>query len=278
MTDELAAPQEGVEEVVQSEETEQVETASEETESTEGTTPEAPAEVEETPEEKERKSRSERRREAKERAEQQLRESEAKRRAVEERLRSIKEAGAKLPAPKEGDYASYEEYQAALSAHHAVRMLDGREAQRLEAEAAAHFAQAQQVRQRQAQEDAANWQTQMAEAKAKYPDFEAVALNDAVPIGQALADMIKGSDVAADVAYYIGKNPDHAARLSSMSPVDMARAFGRLEATISAPKPKTTSAAPDPISPVKGAASATRDPSKMSINEYRAAREKGWHP
>lgn len=279
MTDALEAPQEGAEEVVQSEETEQVDAASEGTESTEGTLPEAPAEANKAEEEeRERKSRSERRREAKERAAQELRESEAKRREAEERLRSIKEAGAKIPAPKESDFNSFEEYQAALSAHHAVRMLDGREAQKLEAEAAAHYAQAEQVRQRQAQEDALNWQAQMAEAKAKYPDFEAVALNDALPISNDLAGFIRGSDVAADVAYYIGKNPEQAARLSGMSPVEMARAFGRLEATVSAPKAKTTSSAPDPIIPVKGAGSSTRDPAKMSIEEYRALRQKGWTP
>ena len=270
MNDDLEAPQEGAEEVVQSEEIEQVSEASEGTESTEGTTEKAPAEEsQETEDEKERKSRSERRREARERAQQELRESEAKRQEAERRVQAIREASKNLPAPKQDDFATYEDFQAALSAHHAVKMLDSREAQKLEAEAKAQFEQVKILRQRQAQEDAENWQSQMAEAASRYADFTKVALQDAYVTDQ-MATFISRSDVGADIAYHLGKNRDLGVRISQMSPMEMAMAFGRLEATVSAPQSQRTTNAPPPINPVRGKGTASKDPGDMNPSEYKA--------
>jgi hypothetical protein len=57
--------------------------------------------------------------------------------------------------------------------------------------------------------------------------------------------------------------------------VEQARAIGRIEASLQAPKPRTETNAPDPISPVKGKVSATRDPNRMSYKDYVAYREAG---
>lgn len=279
MSDDLEAPQEGVEEVVQSEEPEKASEAPEGVESTEGKPDEAPAEdSQEAKDEKERVSRSERRRQAKERAERELRESEAARQEVERKLKALQEAGQKVVPPKQDDFDSFEEYQAHLSAYHSMRMLDQREAQRLEAEAKASFERTKQLREQQAQEDAKSWQAQVAEAREKFSDFDAVALREDLPVTPDLAGMIRGSDAAADIAYHLGKNPEVAASLSQMGQIEMARAIGRLEAALSAPKPKTISNAPEPISPARGGGNAVRDPAKMTMAEYRAQREKGWHP
>lgn len=283
MSDDLEAPQEGVEEVVQSEEVEQTSEAPEGVDSTEGTPDEAPAEVkdEETPEakeEKERLSRSERRRQAKERSERELREAENARQEAERKLKAAQEAASKLQPPKQDDFDSFDEYQAQLSAYHSMRMLDSREAQRLEAEAAASFERAKRLREQQQQEDAEAWRTQVAEARGRYADFDQVAMREDLPISPELGRVIQGSDVAADIAYHLGKNPEVAKSLSQMGQIEQARAIGRLEAALSAPKPKTISNAPEPINPAKGGGSAVRDPSRMSLDEYRAQREKGWHP
>lgn len=280
MTDELAAPQEGVEEVVQTE-AEQV-AAPEAAESTEGLPAEATAEEDAKTnaeaEEAEKKSRSQRRREAKERQEAELRRVQAEAEEAHARITQLKQAGASLPVPKQDDFPDFEQYQAALTAHSMLIAQDSREAQRLEAEAKAKAAQAQQIRQQQLQEDEQNWASQVAESKAKYPDFEQVALGQHVQINAELAQFIKGSDVAADIAYHIGKNPELGHQLSQMAihdHVTLARAIGRLEATVSAPKPKTVSTAPAPISPVKGGAPAGTAPENMSVDQYRKWRQAG---
>lgn len=275
MNDELEAPQGGAEEVVQYEEVGQISEASEETESTEGKPVEAPAEeTQESEDEKERKSRGERRREAREKAQRELRESEAKREEAERRVQSIREASKNLPTPKQDDFATYEDFQAALSAHHAVKMLDSREAQKLEAEARAQFELTKTLRQRQAQEDAESWQSQVAEAAKRYTDFDKVALRDAY-VTEDMAKFISRSDVGADIAYHLGKNRELGVRISQMSPMEMAMTFGRLEATVSAPQAPKSSNAPPPINPVRGKGTATKDPGDMSASEYRAWVEGG---
>jgi hypothetical protein len=276
MTDDnLEAAPEAVEEVVQSE-AEQVE-APEAAESTEGEPQEVTAEdetegdkPEADAEEKAKLTRSERRREAKERMQQELQESESARQKAERELERHRETAKALPKPKADDYADYEEYTAALSAYHSVQALDSREAQRLEAEAAGRYKQAQEIKKQQAAEDARNWVDQVADAKTRYADFEAVALSDSVRISQLMAEQIMQSDVAADLTYHIGKNPQIGTAMAEMEPIQLARALGRLEAQISAPKPKTVSTAPDPITPVRGKSSASKDPGDMTPKEYRA--------
>ena len=100
--------------------------------------PEGETPPEETPEEAEKKSRNQRRKEATERNEAALRESEQARHRAERLLEYQKAAAAKLPEPKQSDYPSYEQFQAALSAYHVVKMTDSREIARIEADARAH--------------------------------------------------------------------------------------------------------------------------------------------
>lgn len=278
MNDDLEAPLEGVEEVVPTE-AEQVE-APEAAESTEGQTQEATAngdEAEVPAEEPADKgpSRAERRRQAKERTEQALRDAEAKAAQAEADAKAIRDAAKAVQVPKQEDFATFEEWQAELSAHRTLGTLDDREARKREAEAKTHFETVQTIRQQQDAEDAQNWADQVVEGKAKYQDFEAVAMSDSVPITQDMARMLVQSDVAADVAYHLGKNPDVAAKISQLDPVNMARAMGRLEAQLSAPKPKTTSTAPDPITPVKGASFAHKSPGEMTPQEFAKWEEAG---
>lgn len=283
MTDEQNLAPEASDEVVQPADTAAPEVA----ESTQGQDNSQPADAD-TPEvaqakadaeAEEQKSKSAERRERRKAKEAELRESEAAaRRAADEaqaKLESLKEATAALPKPKQADYQDFDEYQAALSAYQTAHIIDSREAQRLEAEAKSHYAQVEQVKALKKQEDAQNWAAQAAEARTRYPDFDTVAFSENVKITEAMADQIIQSDVAADVSYYLGKNPQIAADISTLDPVNMARAIGRLEATVTAPKPKTATDAPTPITPIKGKATAAKDPSKMTMDEYRAARAAG---
>ena len=91
----------------------------------------------------------------------------------------------------------------------------------------------------------------------KYEDFEEVVRDEQVKITPAMRDAIfelDDLDMQTEVAYYLGKNPKEALRISRLSPIRQVSAIGKLEATLSAkPAPvKRPSAAPAPITPVGG--------------------------
>jgi hypothetical protein len=77
----------------------------------------------------------------------------------------------------------------------------------------------------------AKWTKNLIEANQKYPDFQKVVVDgaenwDCPPV---IALGIKDSDVGADVAYDLAKNPGEAKRIAKLSPLEQAREFGRLE-------------------------------------------------
>ena len=100
-------------------------------------------------------------------------------------------------------------------------------------------------------------------AQERYPDYHAVVGNPALAINDGMVEFIAESDVGADVAYWLGKNPIKSAQIAQMSPMKAARELSRIEAEI-ASKPKANpSKAPEPISPVgtRGKSSASALPS-----------------
>lgn len=90
-------------------------------------------------------------------------------------------------------------------------------------------------------------------------DYQTVTRNQALPLNQTMVETLQTAEKGPEVLYYLGKNPDVAASLASMSPLDAARELGRIEATkLVKPEPilKTT---PAPVPKIKGAdSSATR--------------------
>jgi hypothetical protein len=204
-------------------------------------------------------------------------EMEAQAKFYAEQLRKVEEAKAQQPkqeepqkssdaAPKVDDYDSYEAYIEALTeykteqrfAQQAERM--SQEQQRQKAEAAQRQ-QAQTVQQR------------ITEGRAKYDDFDEIALSGSVPITQEMATAIGESELGADIAYYLGNHPDEAVKIATMSPTAQFRALGRLETKLEA-QPVNKSHAPPPIKPVSKGAKAIKDPSNMSIDEWMAWRMK----
>lgn len=122
---------------------------------------------------------------------------------------------------------------------------------------------AQREREEQRERSAEAFLEQSEKAQERYPDFQVVVGNPSLAINENMVEFIADSDVGADLAYYLGKNPMKAAAIAQMSPVKAARELSRLEAEI-ASKPKATpSKAPEPITPVgtRGKASATALPS-----------------
>lgn len=114
----------------------------------------------------------------------------------------------------------------------------------------------------------------------KYEDFEEVVTGD-VKITPVMRDAIfelDDQEVQTEVAYYLGKNPKEALRISKLSPMRQIAEVGKLEAKLtSQPAPtKRPSSAPAPITPVKGAETkSTKLTIKDSIAEHIKKRRAG---
>lgn len=241
---------------------------------TDGEQPEAESE-----EEKRRKESAKERRDRDRAYKQRLRDEadSARKRAdeAERRREAIIQAGQQGQAPSRDQFSDPAEYAAAQAiwkwqqsaAQHAAGEAS------TAAERERHQAEQYELAERQVAQQ--QWAEQLVEARMKYADFDAVALAPDVPITEGIADIIRGSDAAADLAYYLGKNRAEAMRIAQMTPMSAARELGRIEASLAAPKPRTESKAPPPITPGKASGSGAKSPDKMSAEEYRAWRESG---
>jgi hypothetical protein len=102
---------------------------------------------------------------------------------------------------------------------------------------------------------------------ASHPDFGQVAF-----VPQGLEDVFLDAENGAELAYYLGTNPQEAHRLISLPPAKAAFELARLDAKMTK-QPKPTSA-PPPIRPVGGKEPAAFDPATCTADEYRAWRRK----
>lgn len=249
---------------------------------TEGQTEEGQAAEAEAPEgekAEEQKSEAAKRRERdkalKERLRQDAEDNRRKAEEAEARRRRIIEAGQQSKPPEEKEFPDYTEFVAAKAVWAASQQQDSRAAREAQEQAEAARKAAEQAEGYERQLMARQFQAQVEEAKARYADFEAVAFNSTVPVTDAMVEIIQSSDMGADIAYHLGKNPALAAKIATMKPIEAAREMGRLEAALSSPKARTATQAPEPINPVRGKAAGTKDPSKMSFEEFAAWREAG---
>ena len=109
---------------------------------------------------------------------------------------------------------------------------------------------AQRERAEQQERAAESFLEKAEKAQERYPDYQAVVGNPSLAINEGMVEFIAESDLGADVAYFLGKNPMKAAQIAQMSPIKAARELSRIESEI-ASKPKANpSKAPEPISPV----------------------------
>lgn len=114
----------------------------------------------------------------------------------------------------------------------------------------------------------------VAEARKKYADFDAIALDPTIPIKQgSVADQfIVSSKHGADVAYHLGQNREELAEILKMNPIDQARALFEIEQTFkpkpAAPKPpaRTITQAPPPPHQVTGKGP-TPDPVERAVKD-----------
>ena len=105
------------------------------------------------------------------------------------------------------------------------------------------------------------------------PDYFTVS-RGAFRFTAEMKQVAMGSDNGPALIYHLAENPDLSSRLAEMSPWNMAREMGRLEATALSPKPKSLSKAPAPAPTLKAAAAATSiksdspDSDKLSTEEW----------
>lgn len=156
-------------------------------------------------------------------------------------------------------FESPEAYAEVLAERKAQELLAAREQQQKQAEALEAYHDREEA------------------ARDKYADFEQVVYNPKLPITNVMAETIQASDVGPDLAYYLGSNPQEAARISRLSPFLQAKELGKIEAKLlDNPPVKKTSSAPAPISPVTAKAAGnpsydTTDPrsvKSMSTSEW----------
>lgn len=270
MTDETElAPSEASDDVVQADEAEQAEAIDES-----GQDDSQPSEGEDPEDKSPSKVRRERRKAEMERIRAENAELQEKYNRAQERLRRIDEAANSSQPPKESDFPTYEEYQAALVARASLKTMDERQRKEAEEEANSYKSGIDQTEQARRAEIAQNWADQVADAKVRYADFSTV-FSDDVPVTAEAAELIASADNGADIAYYLGSNRKEAARIAKLPPLEQALAIGAIGARVSLPRSKTTSSAPAPITPVRGKATGVKSPDTMSMAEYIAARNAG---
>lgn len=170
-------------------------------------------------------------------------------------------------APKLEQFDNLDDYVAAKAEWVADQKLEKAFAER---EQAARL-QAEQGRRGQVEQ---TWNSRVSQVRVEMPDFDEVIESSGVSISQPMAEAIMESDVGPKVAYYLARNPDLAEEIAEMSPAQIHRAIGRIEAKLETePLVKKQSSAPKPASPVGSRASNDNGLSdKLSVDDWLRAR------
>jgi hypothetical protein len=108
------------------------------------------------------------------------------------------------------------------------------------------------------------------EAISKYDDWAEVATTFAMP--QMMEEAVLESPLVADVAYFLGQNPNEVDRIARLSPAAQVREIAKIETKLSAPVTPTN--APPPIKPSGTKASVRTDTFNLPWDEFVAKRRK----
>ena len=156
--------------------------------------------------------------------------------------------------PREEDFnGDYFAWQRALTAHEAGKAArEAIEKQfRNKEDSERSTKQAEIVRER-----AVAHAERVEDAREVIADFDKVMeAMKGVNVRQDVIDEIMQSDSSAVLTYHLAKHPDKLFAMNAMTPKELAREMGRLEATVQLPSPKKQTTAPTPFSAVKGGAS-----------------------
>lgn len=176
--------------------------------------------------------------------------------------------------PDRFDFDSDQEYQQAVSKYQQDHVKWFNSA--IETREKAALAKQQQTQRQAVFNERQQSLAQKVEAgRQKYVDFDSVVFNQSVPFSDAMTEAIIDAGNSADIAYHLGSNPQEAARIASLSPMQQIMEVAKLDVTIQGKQKKQTKA-PPPSEPVQGGDTmVSRDPDKMSIEEWRKWRKSG---
>lgn len=185
-----------------------------------------------------------------------------------QRLASLEAEVARLKGIKTPDYSQITDPTEELAERtaHKVRVAQAQDAeQRL-------LSERQTAANEQQQKMMAAWSEAVEDAKSRIPDFEQVAFSKDVDIHARMMPFLAESEKGADVAYWLGKNPKEATRIAELfdrgSPQALVE-FGRIEARLSAPTPKTLSTAPKPAPTLSGGVNPLQfDATQASVDDF----------
>lgn len=143
---------------------------------------------------------------------------------------------------------------------------------------AAREAKAREYQQKTvAEQRAQEFTKRVADLEAISPGAWQRAITAPINPSEAMLEVIQESDVGPHIGVWLADNLDEAESISLMPPLRAAARLGQIEAQIrsglSKRQTKTTSAPPPPPK-VQGSAPVSADPSKMTMKEYVAWREK----
>lgn len=119
---------------------------------------------------------------------------------------------------------------------------------------------------REMEENLASFNVKADRMRTKYPDFDTVITEPVFT--PSMSAEIMGSDFGPEIGYFLAKNPSEAFKFSKLSANKVAKEIGKLEVKFSQATKKVSSAAPEPLRPLKGDDIVSGDPTKMSDNDW----------
>lgn len=181
------------------------------------------------------------------------------------RERDLLRAELELLKPKSVDYSQITDPDEALAERTAEKLSERQRASTVE--------RLKHAEHRQAEAMFTAWDEIKAEARERIPDFDTV-VNDRTPIHARMAPLIVESENGADIAYWLGKNPDAARNLFNQFETAPQRALielGRIEARLSAPPPPPVTKAPAPAPVLNGGQNPIQfDAKRASVDDMTA--------
>lgn len=181
-----------------------------------------------------------------------------------ETLRAAKPKAEPTAIPKLEDFEfDTDKYEAAKAVYAAQQVADRIKAQTtdervgsLESERAAAIMGAHEAR--------------VAEAKERIPEFDKVlAKAGSLPATPDLNRAVLESDKSALLLHHLATRPEEVAALNQMTPVQLARRIGQIEARLSYPTARTQSNAPPPVGGLRGGSAPSFDPATASHEEMK---------
>jgi hypothetical protein len=124
----------------------------------------------------------------------------------------------------------------------------------------------------------ADFSIKEAEFSKDITDYHNVTRSNDLKITGEMIEVLQGTDKGPEVLYHLGKHPEVADRLASLSPLQMAREVGRIESSFV--KPVSVTKAPAPVPKISGVEKSTTvkadspDSDKLSTDEWLKRRNK----